>query len=162
LKVDWVVDILKTYGLAGVVIFVLAGVVTMLWRRIGEKDNDLAKLNAERATERETLIKLIENGNASATVTANATEKRNEIIDDLAKAITVQANAVERYNDSVKYQAEMLKSSFTDFKTVVDSFAESNRTNTGFFADLRSAMSNLQIAVNQMHVTVTAQAGSRR
>jgi methyl-accepting chemotaxis protein len=156
--VDWVVDILKTYGLAGVVIFVLAGVVMMLWKRIGEKDADLAKLNAERATERETLVKLIEGGNASANATANATETRNEIMDDLAKAITSQANAVERYNDSVKNQADMLKDKFIEFKHVVDAFGESNRVSTGLLSDLRNALAGVQNAVNQMGAEVARRA----
>lgn len=156
----WVVDILKTYGLAGVVIFALAGVCILLWRRIGEKDVELAKLNTERAEERETLVKLIEVGNGAALLRASAAEKQNVVLGDLGGAITSQANAIERHHDRVDGQAEMLKEKFADFRHVIDSFGESNRVISGLISDVRSALTRLEVAVNQVTLAVASRAST--
>src|SRR3981081_3333057 len=102
----WVIETLKANGLAGAFIMVLLGAIAVLWQTIRSKDRQLKELHAQRAVERETLVRLIEGANTAVNATANATEKRNEIMDDLGKALTTQANAVERYDDRVKSQAE--------------------------------------------------------
>jgi hypothetical protein len=150
----WVNEILKSYGLAGAFIFVLLAAVSVQWRTIASKDKQLRELHAQRATERETLVRLLESANTAATVTANATEKRNEIMDDLGRALTSQANAVERYDDRVKGQAEMLKEKFSDFRHVVDAFGESNRVISGLISDIRNAIVQLESAINQMAVKI--------
>lgn len=152
----WVAETLKANGLAGVMIFLLVGAVIALWQMNKSKDRQLKELHAQRAIERETLVRLLEGANTAATVTANATEQRNEIMDDLGKALTSQANAVERYDDRVKGQAEMLKEKFSDFRHVVDSFGESNRVISGILSDIRNAIVKLEAAVNQMAITVQA------
>ena len=152
----WVVETLKANGLAGVMIFLLVAAVVALWQMNKAKDKQLRELHAQRATERETLVRLLEGANTAATVTANATEKRNEIMDDLGKALTSQANAVERYDDRVKGQAEMLKEKFADFRHVVDAFGESNRVISGLISDVRTAVGRLETAINQMAVTVAS------
>jgi uncharacterized protein YukE len=152
----WVVETLKANGLAGVMIFLLVAAVVALWQMNKAKDRQLKELHAQRATERETLVRLLEGANTAATVTANATEKRNEIMDDLGHALNAQANAVERYDDRVKSQAEMLKEKFSDFRHVVDSFGESNRVSSGLLAEIRNAIVKLESVVNQMAVTIAA------
>lgn len=152
----WVVETLKANGLAGVMIFLLVAAVVALWQMNKAKDRQLKELHAQRATERETLVRLLEGANTAATVTANATEKRNEIMDDLGHALSSQANAVERYDDRVKGQAEMLKEKFSDFRHVVDSFGESNRVSSGLLAEIRNAIVKLESAINQVAVTVAA------
>lgn len=156
----WAVDILKAYGLAGAVIFALGGVVGILWSRLGQKDVELAKLNAERAQERETLVKLIEVGNAAALLRASAAEKQNVVLGDLGGAISSQAGEIERYHDRVESQAEMLKEKFADFRHVVDSFGESNRVSSGLMADVRNVLGRLEGAVNQVAIAVAAQGRS--
>lgn len=154
---EWVVDILKTYGLAGVVIFVLACAVVVLWRRIVDKDVELAKLNAERAEEREAFVKLIEVGNGAALLRAGAAERQNVVLGSLGSAITTQSGEIERYHDRVESQAEMLKEKFADFRHVVDAFGESNRVSSGLIAEVRSVLGRLEGAVNQVAVAVAAQ-----
>lgn len=156
----WVVDILKAYGLAGAVIFALVGVVGVLWSRLGRKDDELVKLNAERAKERETLVKLIEVGNGAALLRASAAEKQNVVLGDLGGAITSQVGEIERYRDRVESQAEMLKEKFADFRHVVDSFGESNRVSSGLMADVRNVLGRLEGAINQVAVAIAAQGRS--
>jgi uncharacterized protein YukE len=150
----WVVETLKANGLAGVVIFLLVGAVVALWQMYKLKDRQLNKLHAERAAEREVLVRLVESANLATMVTANATENRNEIMEDLGRALTNQANAAERYDDRVKGQAEMLKEKFADFKHVVDSFGESNRVISGLVSDIRNSIVKLESAINQLSVNV--------
>lgn len=153
----WVVEILKTYGLAGVVIIALAAVCGILWRRIVAKDTELAKLNTERADERAEFVKLIEIGNSAALLRANAAERQNVVLGGLGTAITEQSGEIERYHDRVESQAEMLKEKFADFRHVVDSFGESNRVVSGLIAEVRSVLGRLEAAVNQVAIAIAAQ-----
>lgn len=153
---EWVVDILKAYGLAGVVIFALAGTVVALWRRLAVKDAEIAKLHAERAEEREKLVILIEGGNQAAALTATATEKRNDVITELGDAITSQATAIEKHHHGVQLQTEMLKEKFNDFRHVVDSFGESNRVISGLISEVRNGLHKLESTVNQVAITVAS------
>lgn len=151
---DWVNEILKNNGLAGAFIFVLLAAIAALAKVIKSKDSDLKELHAERAREREQLVRLAEGANTTGMVTANATERRNEIMAELGKALSGQANAVERYEDRVQSQAKMLEEKFSDFRHVVDAFGESNRVNSGLIAEVRNALLTLTTAVNQLSITV--------
>lgn len=151
---DWVNEILKNNGLAGAFIFVLLAAIAALAKVIKSKDRDLKELHAERAREREQLVRLAEGANTTGMVTANATERRNEIMAELGKALSGQANAVERYEDRVQSQAKMLEEKFSDFRHVVDAFGESNRVNSGLIAEVRNALLTLTTAVNQLSITV--------
>jgi chromosome segregation ATPase len=150
----WVVDILKANGLAGAFIMVLLGAIAALWLALKSKDKQLTKLHGERATEREQLVRLAENANTAGMVTANATEKRNEIMAALGVSLTAQANAVERYEDRVQSQQKMLEEKFGDFRHVVDAFGESNRTNSGLIAEVRNAVVTLASSINQLGTNV--------
>lgn len=160
----WVIDILKVYGLAGVVIVAQAGVIVALWRRLSTKDDDLVKLNAERAGERETLVKLIEGGNLTALATANATSERNKIMEELGKALAQQAGAVDRYEDRVKNQAEMIREKLETVRHVVDAFGEAHRVNSGLTAEVRNMLGQLHSAVNGVAIAVASSKtnGTRR
>lgn len=151
---DWVNEILKNNGLAGAFIFVLLAAIAALAKVIKSKDSDLKELHAERAREREQLVRLAEGANTTGMVTANATERRNEIMAELGKALSGQANAVERHEDRVQSQAKMLEEKFSDFRHVVDAFGESNRVNSGLIAEVRNALLTLTTAVNQLSITV--------
>lgn len=151
---DWVNEILKNNGLAGAFIMVLLAGIAALARVIKSKDRELKELYAERAREREQLVRLAEGANTTGMVTANATERRNEIMAALGNALSLQANGVERYEDRVQSQAKMLEDKFSDFRHVVDAFGESNRTNSGLIAEVRNALITLTSAVNQLSITV--------
>lgn len=151
---DWVTEILKTNGLAGAFIAVLLTTVGILWRRLISKDRKIEELHAERAREREQLVRLAESANTTGVVTANATERRNEIIAELGRALSSQANAVERYEDRVTSQSKMIDENLRDFKHVVDAFGESNRVNSGLLAEVRNALGTLTSTVTQLSISV--------
>lgn len=153
----WVAEILKSYGLAGLVILALAGTCVVLWRQLVAKDAEIGRLNAERAEEREQFVKLIETGNGAALLRASAAERQNVVLGSLGTAITTQSGEIERYHDRVENQAEMLKEKFADFRHVVDSFGESNRVVSGLVAEVRNVLGRLEGAVNQVAIAVAAQ-----
>lgn len=156
----WVIETLKANGLAGAFIMVLLGAVAALWQLNKSKDKQLKELHAERAREREQLVRLAEGSNTTGMVTANATERRNDIMGELGKALSSQANAVERYEDRVQSQQKMLEEKFADFRHVVDSFGESNRVNSGLLAEVRNALLTATSAITQLSITVQSQRSS--
>lgn len=162
---DWVVDILKTYGLAGVVIFALAITVGVLWQRLAKRDEEISALrdrhaeemkaiHAQRADEREKLGALLEGVSAMQRVTNEVANKRNEIMDDLAVAMTAQASAIDRQSERQTVLFEHVKEKLGDFKHVVDSFGESNRVISGLLAEVRNAVTTLGGEVRAVAVDV--------
>lgn len=156
----WVIETLKANGLAGAFIMVLIGAIAVLWRMILSKDKQLKELHAERAREREQLVRLAEGANTTGMVTANATERRNDIMSELGRALSGQANAVERYEDRVQSQQKMLEEKFADFRHVVDSFGESNRVNSGLLAEVRNAVGTLTGTITQLSIAVQSKRSS--
>lgn len=156
----WVVETLKQNGLAGAFIMVLLGAVTALWQMNKAKDKQLKELHAERAREREQLVRLAEGANTTGMVTANATERRNDIMSELGKALSAQANAVERYEDRVQSQQKMLEEKLSDFRHVVDAFGESNRVSSGLLSEIRNALGTLTSTITQLSITVQSKRSS--
>jgi hypothetical protein len=152
----WIVDILKGYGLAGVVIFCLIGVVIAQSRTIKGRDAELKRLHEQRAVEREKLVALLAGANEAQRITAEVTSKRNEIMQDLASAVMTQANANDRFADKVANQADMFREKFGDFRQVVDSFGESNRVLTGLVAEVRNVLIGMGTKIDAMPAAVGA------
>jgi hypothetical protein len=136
----WVIEILKGYGLAGVVIAGLVAALVFQTKAVGRRDLELRKLHEQRAIEREKLVELLAAANNTQRITAEVTASRNEIMDDLARAMMTQAHSNDRLGDKVAGQTEMFKERLGDFKHVVDSFGESNRVLTGLVAEIRNIL----------------------
>jgi hypothetical protein len=151
----WIIDILKSYGLAGVVIFGLVGVVIRQSGTIKGKDADLTALHAQRAAEREKLAELLAGVQEAQRITAEVTAKRNEIMEDWAMAMVTQANANDRLGDKVANQAEMFKQKLGDFKHVVDSFGESNRVVTGILSEIRNLLIAAGVKIDAMPAAIS-------
>lgn len=146
----WAIDILKGYGLAGIVIALLVGVVMWQARAIAAKDADLKALHGQRASEREKLMELLADAQNAQRITAEVTSKRNEIMEDLADAMTTQANSSDRMGDKVVNQTEMFKERLGDFKHVIDSFGESNRVMTGLVSEVRNLLVGMGVKVDAL------------
>lgn len=157
----WAIDILKGYGLAGVVIALLVAVVVWQARAISAKDAELKLLNSQRAAEREKLMELFADATNAQRITAEVTSKRNEIMEDLAGAMTSQANSNDRMGDKVVNQAEMFKERLSDFKHVIDSFGESNRVMTGLVAEVRNLLVGMGVKIDALPNVITSAAMNR-
>jgi hypothetical protein len=127
---EWAVDILKSYGLAGVVIAGLAYAVRWLIKSANEVNNS-------RLGERDVLIKTIEANTTAIKENAKVTEARNAVTQDLAAAIVKQAGAFEVFIQKTEFYQESLKEKVQDQKLTIDALAESNRVNTGILRDIR-------------------------
>jgi hypothetical protein len=127
---EWVVDILKSYGLAGVVIAGLAYAVRWLIKSSNEVNNS-------RLGERDILIKALEANTTAIKENAKVTEARNIVTQDLAAAITKQAGAFEVFIQKTEFYQEALKEKVQDQKLTIEAIAESNRVNTGILRDVR-------------------------
>lgn len=151
---DWIIEILKTNGLAGVFIFVLIGANTAQWMTGKAKDRALKVLHEQRAVERETLVTLLERANAAQATTAEVTAKRNEVMNALSVQITAQANSNDRLGERVSSQAEMFKEKLVDVKHVIDATGESYRVLNGIVSDIRNALMLLGGKVDAVAVDV--------
>lgn len=151
----WAVDILKGYGLAGVVIVLLIAVVVWQARAISTKDSEIQMLHSQRAAEREKLMELFADATNAQRITAEVTSKRNAIMEELADATMAQANSNERMGDKVVNQAEMFKERLSDFKHVIDSFGESNRVMTGLVAEVRNLLLGMGVKIDALPNIIT-------
>lgn len=127
---DWVVAILQSYGLAGVVIAGLVTVVVVQYR-------SSSTINVGRLGEREILIKALEANTSAIRDNAKATDDRNKVTEQLADAIDRLASAFEMFSSKAEMNQQSLREKFADQKMVVDAMAESGRTNTGVLRDIR-------------------------
>lgn len=152
----WIIDILKGYGLAGVVIACLVAVVIAQNRTIKGRDDELKALHEQRAVEREKLVALLAGANEAQRITSEVTAKRNEIMEGIAGAMLTQANANDRFGDKVAGQTDMFKERLGDFKHVVDSFGESNRVLTGLVAEVRNLLLSMGTKIDAMPAAVGA------
>jgi hypothetical protein len=136
---EWVTEAFKNNGLAGAFIFVLIIGIVQLVKMLRERDATISTLHEQRATERETMVRLFEGANAATRQTAEATEKRNAIMEDLADSQNTLANSIDRHNDRVAGQAEMFKEKLSDMSKVVGSQSDAMRVLTGMVTDVRNA-----------------------
>lgn len=152
----WVVETLRSNGLAGVFIFVALMANIAQWRAGRAKDNALKKLHEQRAVERDTLVTLLERANTAQATTAQVTATRNEVMDRLSVTISQQANSNDRLGDKVSLQAEMFKEKFGDLKHVIDATGESYRVLNGLVAEIRNGQTSLGAKVDAVAIEVKA------
>lgn len=127
---EWIVGILQTHGLAGVVIFALGVAVVHLYR----ESNKVMKY---RLAERDTLLGAL-NANTAATLeNAKATQARNDVTQDLAEAITKQAGILDVFLQKTEFHQDTIKDSLQAQNNVFKEFSESNRINSGILRDVR-------------------------
>lgn len=134
---DWVVTILQSHGLAGLVIVAL-GYAVMYQHSFG------VKVNESRLSEKELLIKTIEANTSAVRENARATEERNRVTEHLADAIEKLATAFEVFALKAETHHENVREKLSDQKLVIDSVAEASRTNTGVIRDLRSLLERIK------------------
>lgn len=147
--VDWITEILKTYGLAGAVIFALAGTVVYLAKALREESRG-------RLADRDILHKAISDHAASLNGIAQASTERNKITQALADIVDSQSNAFARFADRVDFRADSMEERVKDHTEVVKSAAEATRVLTGVVTDVRGGQSALQAQVNNLDVTIKA------
>lgn len=130
-----VMKVLSAYGLAGVVIAALGLTVMRLW-----KDN--SKVTDARLNDQIVLIKALENNTQATKENAAAIVSRNLVTESLSKAIEHQATMLELFMQKTDMQNGDTKDRLLEYKLVIDSFAESNRVNTGILKDVRDMLGN--------------------
>ena len=111
---QFILDILKGYGLAGVVILGLGWTVLVLVRRID-------RINEARLRERDILFKTIENNTASAKDQAIAIADRNKVTEDLGKSFERLALVHELFMQKADMHDEGFKEKLQEYKLVIDS-----------------------------------------
>lgn len=127
---EWVVTILQSYGLAGVVIAALAYTVF-------QQNKTASQVNNYRLAERDVLIKALESNTTAIRENARVTEARNIVTQDLADAISKQAGAFDIFLQKTEFHQANVRESLSDQAKVFAAFSESNRVNTGILRDVR-------------------------
>jgi hypothetical protein len=133
---DWIIDILKAYGLAGVVIFSLAWLVRSLLQRN-------QTLSDARVTDRDTLNKLASDATKALDLISTATAERNKVTEELADAIDKQGNALVRHTDRVEFQFGALKDEVARHGVVITASSEATRIHSGLLTDIRNKIETI-------------------
>lgn len=126
----WIVSILQNYGLAGVVIFVLAFICYLMYKNSIEVNNS-------RLGERDVLIKTIESNTQAAKDNTKATEDRNVVTKALADAISAQAGAFQLFVQKMEMQNDTIREKLGDQKMVIDAVSQSNSVMAGMLRDMQ-------------------------
>lgn len=126
----WIVSILQNYGLAGVVIFVLAFICYLTYKNSIEVNNS-------RLGERDVLIKTIESNTQAAKDNTKATEDRNVVTKALADAISAQAGAFQLFVQKMEMQNDTIREKLGDQKMVIDAVSQSNSVMAGMLRDMQ-------------------------
>jgi F0F1-type ATP synthase membrane subunit b/b' len=154
---SWVDEALKANGLAGVFIFILiiaiVAVVKLFLGILKSRDKEIKELHEQRAQERETLVKLLESANTAQRITADATSKRTELMNDQTEAVMSLANSNERLNDRFASHTEMTKERLSAIREIIGSTGESTRILNGIVTDIRNNILKLVDAQNDRRRT---------
>jgi len=127
---EWIIDILKLYGLAGVVMFALAVTVR-------QQQKSAFEVNNHRLAERDVLIKALEANTTAIKENAKVTEQRNQATQDLAEAISKQAGAFDIFLQKTEFNQTTMKDTLQTHAKALEAFSESNRVNSGILRDVR-------------------------
>lgn len=133
---SWIVTLLQQYGLAGLVIFVLAGVVWILYQA-------LAKSNDSRLNEREIMIRALSDDTAAIRENAKATMDRNEVTKLLADSIARQSGTFELFMQKVDMQNESVREKLNTQAEVFSQMSEAMRNTTAAVREMRDNLSRL-------------------
>lgn len=136
-------------GPAGAAISVLLSTITILAGAIVVLFKQNNGHNKARLAEREVLIKVIEANNTALNKSAEATEERNRVTQELANAIDKQASAFTIVNERVGLYHEDNKEKLKDLSAVVGSTAEALRVNTGMLTEVRNGNLALQTTLQR-------------
>ncbi len=124
------VKVLGPLGLSGLVILALAITVFHLFRT-------LSKVNEQRLADVGVLIKALDNNTMATRDNASAILARNVITEEQGRIIERQASVFELFMQKADMHDDIIREKLTEFKLVIDSLAEANRTNTGILRDMR-------------------------
>jgi 7-cyano-7-deazaguanine synthase in queuosine biosynthesis len=127
---DWMIPILQSYGLAGVVIAALGITV---W----QQNKNAFEVNNHRLAERDVLIKALEANTTAIRENAKVTEARNQVTQDLADAISKQAGAFDIFLQKTEFNQANFKDAQQAQGKALEAFSESNRVNSGILRDIR-------------------------
>ena len=127
---EWIIGILQTHGLAGVVIFSLAAVVI-------KQNRDSTEVNNHRLGERDVLIKALEANTTAIRDNARVTEQRNVVTQELAEAISKQAGAFDVFLQKVEFHQSTIRDTLSVHAQALDGFSASNRVNSGLLRDIQ-------------------------
>lgn len=146
---------LKGQGLAGAIIIVLMGVITLMGSAIALMWRHSNKVYGYRLAERDTLNNALnESKNAIASM-LSATKERNEITDELADVIAKQAAIFEQLSDRIRLHYERLVDDNSRLNMVVTSISEAMRQVVGITSDARNTSNSLTEMVGRVEKSLS-------
>ena len=134
---DWAVDILKSYGLAGVVIVALGLTVIYLYR------SNVAQ-SAARLADNDRLHKLAADTTTALDKVARASEERNLITEELAASIDSQGIAYTRLADRVEFHQSQVKDEVQRHGLVISAVSQAVQVMAGTLRDVQTALERMR------------------
>ena len=135
---EWINAELKNLGLAGGVIFVLLGTITIMAEIIRRLVSHIAKVTGYRLTERDTLNKALTDTAKVLGDMLDATKDRNDLTEEQADLIAKQSVAFELLKVTVLAQYENIKDNNHVVAQSVSAMAEAIRVLNAMVIDNRN------------------------
>lgn len=140
---DLITRALAGMGFTGAVIAVLlstvgvlSGAIVVMWR----KANDVT---SSRLKERETFVSTITDTNHTLRGMLTAMQERNDVTEDLAKAMTAQSSQSHLWSEKIKMQYEVMREDHARMATVVGSLSDAVRTISQTTAETKNALPHM-------------------
>jgi hypothetical protein len=146
---EWIGAILKDLGLAGAVIFVLMGVITIMSEVIRRLIAHANKVYGYRLTERDTLNKALTDSAKVLEDMLDATKDRNDITEEQTELIAKQSAAFELLKATILGQYDNIRSNNAVVAQSVTAMAEAIRVLTSMVTDNRNLVANQVTEVKQ-------------
>lgn len=161
---EWIVEILKSLGLAGAVIFFLllttAGLVAYIRTLHAKAD----KVYGYRLTERDTLNKTLSDTARVLEDVLQSANERNELTEEQAELIAKQAAAFELLKVTVLAQYDNIKDHNSTTAQVVSSMADAIRSLSAIVIENRSIakdhVSTIQLAMSELKSEIVRAVGA--
>jgi len=140
-------ETLKSMGIAGAIIIVLMGVITLLGGIIAIQWKHANKVYGYRLAERDTLNAALNESKTAVAAMAVASKERNDITDEMAEVIAKQAHSFDALSDRIRMHYERLIDDNTRLNFVVSSLSESARIIVGQSTDIKTKIESNEKAI---------------
>lgn len=145
---------LKGMGVAGAIIIVLMGVITIMGGVIAIQWKHSNKVYGYRLAERDTLNAALNDSKNALSAMLSATKERNEITDELAEVIAKQAASFEQLSDRIRLHYERLVDDNSRLNMVVSAISESVRNMVALSTDTRNLITNVDKALGEVKAVI--------
>jgi len=150
-------ETLKGMGVAGAIIIVLMGVITVLSAVIALLWKHSNKVYGYRLAERDVLNAALNDSKTALYAMLAETKERNEITEELADVVSKQASAFDALSERIRMHYERLIDDNSRMNLVVNAISEAMRAMIGVSTDTRNTIVNVDRSLGELKAKINRQ-----